>query len=149
MDKKKKNKFSWRTVGQFFYLTTKFFVINKMPTYASACSLGFLFSFIPIMVIIMITIVQFLHTSPDIIFQFIDLPSIFVDSEKIKEIADTITSPGHGNFLTILLVISIMWMGQRFFFSVQTGIKTIFHDKSIKRRPLVENAVLIAGEILL
>ncbi|MCR4789456.1 MAG: YihY/virulence factor BrkB family protein, partial [Treponemataceae bacterium] len=43
----------------------------------------------------------------------------------------------------------IIWMGQRFFFSVQTGIKTIFHDKSIQRRPLVENAVLISGEILL
>ncbi|MCR5698845.1 MAG: YihY/virulence factor BrkB family protein [Treponemataceae bacterium] len=142
-------KFTLKNIGQVLYLTTKFFMKNNLPTYASACSLGFLFSFIPIMVIVLIIIIQLFHMTPDILFKLFDLPSIFVDSEKIVSIAESITAPGKVSFITIILVISIFWMGQRFFFSVKNGMNTIFHLKTIKRRPLTENVILILGEILL
>ena len=144
----KVKKITIKNIGQTIYLTTKFFMQNNLNTYASACALGFLFSFIPIVVIILIVVIQLFHMSPEVLFKFFDLPSIFVDSEKIIEIAESITSPGKVSFITIILVISIFWMGQRFFFSVKAGMNTIFHLKTLHRKPVLENLFLVLGEIV-
>ncbi|MGP1588264.1 MAG: YhjD/YihY/BrkB family envelope integrity protein [Treponemataceae bacterium] len=147
---KKQDKKNRKSIGQFLYLTSKFFVKNNLTTYASACSLGFLFSFIPIILIIALFLVNFFHTSPDIFFQFFDLSAIFVDPDKIEGIASQLTETEKISILTIVLIVSIFWMGQRFFFSIEKGIKTIFHlGTAIKRRPAIEKVLLIFGEIIL
>lgn len=144
-----KRKLTLPTFAQSLYLSCKFFINNNLFTYASACALGFLFSFIPILMLVIIVLVRLLHSSPDVIFNYINLQSIFVDPEKIQNLTESILTTNKTGTFAIILLVSIFWMSQRFFFSVTTGMKTIFHSNTIVRRPILENVLTMVYEIVL
>ena len=149
-----KRKLTLVTFGQSLYLTFKFFIKNKLNTHAANCSLGFLFSFMPILMLIVVVLVKIFHASPDLIFSIINLKSIFVEPIKITSIVDNILNEENSGIITIITLLYIIWMAQRLFYSVVFGIKSIFHTSSIKisdkkRGTIIERLFVILGEIIL
>ena len=83
---KKRRAVTYITIAQSIFLTIKYFVQNRLFSYASACSFDFLFSFIPIAMMIVTILVRILHASPDTVY------SIF---NKFPELSDYINSSTH------------------------------------------------------
>lgn len=149
-----KRKLTFVTLGQSIYLSSKFFVKNNLVTYAGNSSLAFLFSFMPILMMIIIVLVKIFHTSPDLIFSFVDIQSIFAEPIKIKNLVDNLLNAENSGLITIITVLFILWMAQRLFFSIVSGIRNIFHASTIQpikkqRGKLVERLFIILGEIVL
>ncbi len=149
-----KRKVTLVTFGQSLYLTFKFFGKNKLNTHAANCSLGFLFSFMPILMLIVVVLVKIFHASPDLIFSVVNLQSIFVEPIKITSIVDNLLNAENTGIITAITLLFIIWMAQRLFYSIVFGVKSIFHTSSIKttdkkRGSLIERLFVIFGEIIL
>lgn len=149
-----KRKLTLVTFGQSLYLTFKFFGKNKLNTHAANCSLGFLFSFMPILMLIVVVLVKIFHASPDLIFSVVNLQSIFVEPIKISSIVDNLLNAENSGLITVITLVFIIWMAQRLFYSTVFGVKSIFHTSSIKttdkkRGSLIERLFVILGEIIL
>ena len=149
-----KRKLTLVTFGQSLYLTFKFFGKNKLNTHAANCSLGFLFSFMPILMLIVVVLVKIFHASPDLIFSTINLQSVFVEPVKISSIVDNLLNAENSGLITVITLLFIIWMSQRLFYSIVFGVKSIFHTSSIKttdkkRGTLIERLFVILGEIIL
>ncbi len=132
---------------QRFILCAKLYVKNSCNTHASACALGFLFSIIPIVMLILIVLVRFFHTTPDILFNFIDTQALFLDAGKTKELIENLLFTKKIGFFEISLSVFIIWTCQRFFLSIVTALKSIFHSK-IHKKSILNAAFLFSGEIL-
>lgn len=149
-----KRKLTLVTFGQSLYLTFKFFFKNKLSTHAANCSLAFLFSFMPILLLIVVVLVKIFHTTPESLFSLINLQSIFVEPIKITSIVDELLAVENSGVITIITIIYVIWMAQRLFYSVVFGVNSIFHTSTIKpiekkRGTVVERLFIILGEIIL
>ena len=149
-----KKKITFVTLGQSIYLSSKFFVRNNLVTYAGTSSLAFLFSFMPILMMIIVVLVKIFHTSPDLIFSVVDIQSIFAEPIKVKNLVDNLLNAENSGLITIITILFILWMAQRLFFSIVSGIRNIFHASTIKpikkqRGKLFERLLIILGEIIL
>ena len=149
-----KKKITFVTLGQSIYLSSKFFVKNNLVTYAGNSSLAFLFSFMPILMMIIVVLVKIFHTSPDLIFSLVDIQSIFAEPVKIKNLVDNLLNAENSGLITIITILFILWMAQRLFFSIVSGVRNIFHASTVKpikkqRGKLLERLIIILGEIVL
>ncbi|MCM1321271.1 MAG: YihY/virulence factor BrkB family protein [Bacteroides sp.] len=135
------------TTIQILYLTFMFFFQNNLFMYASSCALGFLFSAVPFLILIIAFVIRFWHTAPEAIMQFYDFDIIF-DTRQLHDLIETLFTVQKAGLFEVLIMVSVFWMAQRFFFSIMKSIRFIFHDK-VERRPLVENVFIFAGEAIL
>ena len=62
-----RKKHSLVTGIQKLYLSIVFFFMNDMWSYASACAFGFLFSFVPVVMLVLVIVIRLFHASPDTI----------------------------------------------------------------------------------
>lgn len=133
---------------QKFFLTGILFAQNDLATYASAGSYGFFLSIVPIIMMILAVLLRFLHTSPDILLQLVNLDAIFKDPADAEHVINSILSVKKVGIFEIIIGFSIFWMARRFFSSIMQGIKTIFRGK-VNSRPIKQNLLVIAAEVLL
>ncbi len=149
-----KRKFTFVTFGQSIYLSFKFFIKNNLVIYAGNSSLAFLFSFMPILMMIIVVLVKIFHTSPDLIFSVFDIQSIFAEPIKVKNLVDNLLNAENSGLITVITILFILWMAQRLFFSIVSGVRNIFHASTVKpikkqRGKLLERLFIILGEIVL
>lgn len=143
-----KKKISPITILQSFFLCFKFFLKNNLYTHASSCALGFLFSIIPLLMLILIVLVRFFNATPDLLFNFVDTQSLLLDTDKTRQLILNILSTRRINSLEILLPVFLLWMSRRFFLSIRTAIRAIFHGK-IKTKPFFPTLLLFFAELLI
>src|SRR5574344_2241430 len=62
-------------VGQSIYLTLVFYIQNNLYNCAAACAFGFLFSVIPVVMMVLAVLVRFLHASPKLIDSILQFAS--------------------------------------------------------------------------
>lgn len=137
-----------RTVIQTLYFTGVFFFSNDLFAYASACTFGFLFSFIPVVMMILIILIRVLHASTDMLQQLFGGNEQIMRFLNLDSVAKTISEIKTITNFEIVIGIAIIFMARRFFSSIINSVNRIFHAQ-IKSRPLISQLIVFAGEAIL
>lgn len=133
---------------QRLFITINTFRANDLVTYASAGAYSFLLSVFPILLMVLVILLRFLNTSPELIRSFIASNEVFFESLKISSFLDSILAIKSVSFFEIVIGISVILMARRFFASIQQGIKIIYKKRGLGKA-LKENLVVLAGEACL
>lgn len=115
---------------QSLYITTNMFFQNSLPTIASACAFGMLFSVLPVVFLIITLLIRVLHTEHSFVLQFYDYISLLITREQFDQLVQTILSVKKVGSFEIISIIAIFWLARRFFLSVMRGFHIINHIDS-------------------
>lgn len=133
---------------QFWYLTVSNFNNNNLWDSACSCSFGFVFSFVPIALIIFSVLISVLKVSPGVIQYIYDF------NEQIKNIVDltplieNLINKRTIHFADIILGIWIIWMARRLFLSIVRGMNTIFHAHQEKKGLFIQLFTFLSEFVL-
>lgn len=126
---------------QFIYLTIGNFNANNLWESASSCSFGFVFSFIPISMIILAVLTSIIRISPEIEHYILNYAAQFYSIVDIELVLSNITKLQTIHVFDILLYAWIIWMSRKFFSSVISALNRIF--RSISKRKITLNQLLM------
>jgi len=143
--KKRQTKY---TVGQLVYLTSVFYVQNNLYDSAAACAFGFLFSFIPIIMIVLTVLVRIVHASPSFINSILTIAGQYKTMFDAKSFINTLLRYKAFGWVDFLLVVFIIWMARTFFATAMRAINRVFHYKA-PSRPFLNQLLIFAGELIL
>lgn len=144
----KKNHSALTGAVQRLYMTWNTFQANDLGTYASAGAYSFLLSALPILLIVLLILLRILHTAPEVLQDLIGSNQLFSASLDFSYFLNSVMSIKSVGIFEIIIAISVFSMSRRFFTSMQQGMKAIYRKRG-KRKPLKENLVKIAGEVLM
>ncbi|MCR5187988.1 MAG: YihY/virulence factor BrkB family protein [Treponema sp.] len=119
--------------GQFLYLTISNFTKNNLWESASACAFGFIFSFIPIVLIIFTFLAAILRVNPNIynfVMSFAQELENFID---IKPAIDAMAKMNSFKAVNIFLGIWVVWMARKLFNSIIIAMKKVFRSVSKRK----------------
>ena len=142
----KQKRYPFRAFLQLAFLTTKNFLGNRLLSYAGACSFSFLFSFIPVFMLIAVFLLRILHASSESIVSMLNgLPELqeYINVDTAIKIA---RHSGTSASFEILLGFFIFWMARRFFATVFDSIQSIFHTKQ-QNKALIQQILTLAVEV--
>lgn len=115
---------------QSLFITTNLFFQNSLPTIASACALGLLFSVLPVVFLIITMLIRVLHTEHSFVLNFYQYIDMLVTQEQFESLIQTILSVNKIGTFEIISIIAIFWLARRFFLSVMRGFHIINHQDS-------------------
>lgn len=143
-----KKKPSFITVIQSLYLTINFFFTNDLLSYASACAFGFLFSVIPVAMMIIVILIRFLHASPETVTALLETVRGLGDFLSKNNFVRSLSEIKPVTNFEIVIGVAIVMMARRFFMSVMGGLNKIFGAER-KSRPLMTQLISLAGEAVI
>lgn len=127
--------------GQKIYLACSNFNNNNLLESSSSCAFGFIFSFIPLTVMIVTVLLGIIKISPNVsayVFSFADEIESIVD---IRPIVNNIMTMKAFHFYDIVLAIWIIWMARRMFMSIIQAMTRIF--RSVSKRKNLFNQLFV------
>lgn len=145
---KEKLKRGFIHLAQIVYLTASFYMQNKLDAAASACTFGFIFSFMPILLMILTTFFEILHASPEILDVIAEIVENLYPLFDFKEFAKGVLPGISLSIVNIVLIFFIMWMARKLFLSILQGFSLIFKTKA-PPRPIINQLFTFAGSLLL
>ena len=126
--------------GQMLYLTISNFSKNAMWESASSCAFGFIFSFIPVTMIIFTVLVGILRIYPNIYNFIISFTEQFDSVVKITPVLDKMMEISSFSSFNILLAVWVIWMARKLFNSIIIAMNKVF--RSVSRRKSWFNQIL-------
>lgn len=135
-------------LSQIVYLTARGFFKNNLGMCASACTLGFIFSFIPLIMLILTTFIGILHASPAILEGF---SALVANITPVFDINSYINGLKHGfviNWVNFLLAVFVIWMARKMFLSIIQSLSKIFNTVA-PARPVINQLLTFAGEVFI
>ena len=126
--------------GQMLYLTLSNFTKNALWESASSCAFGFIFSFIPVTLIIFTVLVGILRIYPNIYNFIVNFTEQFDSVIKITPVLDKMLQIRSFNSFNIFLAIWVIWMARKLFNSIITAMNKVF--RSVSRRKSWFNQLL-------
>ena len=126
--------------GQMLYLTLSNFTKNALWESASSCAFGFIFSFIPVTMIIFTVLVGILRIYPNIYNFIVDFTEQFNSVIKITPMLDKMIQIRSFNSFNVFLAVWIVWMARKLFNSIITALNKVF--RSVSRRKSWFNQIL-------
>ena len=126
--------------GQMLYLTISNFSKNAMWESASACAFGFIFSFVPVTMIIFTVLVGILRIYPNIYNFIIGFTEQFDSVIKITPLLDNMLKIRSFSSFNIFLGVWVIWMARKLFNSIITALNKVF--RSVSRRKSWFNQIL-------
>lgn len=145
---KKNTKSGLIHLSQIVYLTARGFFKNNLGMCASACTLGFIFSFIPLIMLILTTFIGILHASPAILEGF---SALVANITPVFDINGYINGLKHGfviNWVNFLLAVFVIWMARKMFLSIIQSLSKIFNTVA-PARPVINQLLTFAGEVFI
>lgn len=145
---KKNTKSGLIHLSQIVYLTARGFFKNNLGMCASACTLGFIFSFIPLIMLILTTFIGILHASPAILEGF---SALVANITQVFDINGYINGLKHGfviNWVNFLLAVFVIWMARKMFLSIIQSLSKIFNTVA-PARPVINQLLTFAGEVFI
>lgn len=124
--KRSKKTFTLVTFLQSIYLSVSFFISNDLITYSAACAFGFLFSFIPLVMMILVVLIRILHANPKTVVDILNINPVMEYFFSIKNIADSIMQIKTITNFEIVMGIATIWLARRFFSYVMVSVRKIF-----------------------
>lgn len=144
-----REKKNWRKgLAQKLYITWDAFMTNDLFTYASAGAYSFFLSAFPVVLMVLVILVRIFNTSPDTIRDLLGSTKIIGESFDLTPFIDSVMSIHSFGLFEGIIGLSVFWMARRFFASIQQGMKVIYRKRG-KGKPIKENLIVIAGEVLL
>ncbi|MBP5603188.1 MAG: YihY/virulence factor BrkB family protein [Treponema sp.] len=135
-------------IGQIIYLTCTNFGSNNLLESASACSFGFIFSFVPLALIIFTVLVGIIRVSPGIL-EFVNAFGAEIESiVDIRPFINNILNKKNFHFFDIFLGVWIIWMARKMFLSIIRAMAIIFKTDK-KRRGILNQAMMFISEFIL
>lgn len=144
---RKPRKITAATFSQCIFLTFKYFIQNRLLSFAGACSFSFYFSAVPVFTMIIMIFINILHTNPSVIISIANaFPEIkdFIDTEALIK---SIQEIHRYHTFDIFLALFIFWMSRRFFASITDSLQNIFHNQA-KRKALINQIFTFIIEII-
>lgn len=141
-------KLTFITFSQSIFLTTKYFLQNRLLSFAGSCAFSFLFSVIPLFIMVIMVLVRFLHASPNTISSIISaLPALekYLNSDFVIKSVQSIRTVSS---FEIIAGLFILWMARRFFASIFDSMQNIFHTQ-VKRKALLNQILTFSTEIII
>lgn len=135
-------------LSQIVYLTARGFFKNNLGMCASACTLGFIFSFIPLIMLILTTFIGILHASPAVLEGF---SALVANITPVFDINGYINGLKHGfviNWVNFLLAVFVIWMARKMFLSIIQSLSKIFNTVA-PARPVINQLLTFAGEVFI
>lgn len=135
-------------LSQIVYLTARGFFKNNLGMCASACTLGFIFSFIPLIMLILTTFIGILHASPAVLEGF---SALVANITQVFDINGYINGLKHGfviNWVNFLLAVFVIWMARKMFLSIIQSLSKIFNTVA-PARPVINQLLTFAGEVFI
>ena len=135
-------------MGQIFYLTCSNFQGNNLWESASSCSFGFIFSFVPLALIILTVLVGILRISPGVL-EFVNAFAAEIASiVDIRPFLNNIINRRNFHIVDVFLAFWIIWMARKLFQSIVQAMNKIFNSV-IKRRGILNQAIVFISEFIL
>ena len=135
-------------MGQIIYLTCSNFQGNDLWQSASACSFGFIFSFVPLALIIFTVLVGIIKVSPGIL-EYVNAFGAEIESiVYIKPFINNIMNKRNFHVVDIFLGVWIVWMARKLFQSIILAMSKIFNSQT-KRRGIFNQALMFLTEFIL
>lgn len=135
-------------MGQIIYLTCSNFSGNNLWESASSCSFGFIFSFVPLALIILTVLVGILRVSPGIL-EYVNAFAAEIESiVDIKPFLNNIINKRNFHVVDVFLAFWIIWMARKLFQSIVRAMNKIFNSAK-KRRGILNQAVVLTSEFIL
>ncbi|MBO4534182.1 MAG: YihY/virulence factor BrkB family protein [Treponema sp.] len=135
-------------LGQIVYLTCSNFQANNLWESASSCSFGFVFSFVPIVLIILTILVGIIRVSPGILDYVNAFAGEIESIVDIKPFLNNIINKRNFHFVDIFLAFWIIWMARKLFQSIVQAMYKIFNSIK-KRRGILNQAIMFVSEFIL
>ena len=135
-------------VGQSIYLTLVFYIQNNLYNCAAACAFGFLFSVIPVIMMVLAVLVRFLHASPKLIDSILQFASQYRTMFDADSFINSILDYNSFGWVEFFLILFILWMARKFFATIMQGINRIFHTAA-PPRPVFDQVIIFSGELVL
>lgn len=133
------------TILQSLYFSIMFTSANDLISYAAACAFGFMFSFIPIVMMILVILIRFLHAKPEAVTALLNLNTIITNFINLDTLVQSIHQIKKITNFEIILSITIVWMSRRFFISFVKSMKRIF-KKNYRVQKGMTFVLIVAGE---
>lgn len=135
-------------LGQIVYLTCSNFQGNNLWESASSCSFGFIFSFVPLALIILTVLVGILRVSPGIL-EYVNAFAGEIESiVDIKPFLNNIIDKRNFHIVDVFLAVWIVWMARKLFQSIVQALNKIFNSVT-KRRGILNQAIVFISEFIL
>ena len=145
---KNKQKLSLRTIFQSLFMSSDLYVTNSLFQSATACAFGFLFSLLPVVLLILIVVTRILNNNQDILTDFYPYISNFITPEQYSSISNVLTEIKKIGIFEIITVLAIFWISRRFFITVMQVFHKIFRNQT-KRKNFLFSIGGIVGEVIL
>ena len=140
-------KITFVTFSQSVFLTTKYFLQNRLLSFAGACAFSFLFSVIPLFMMVTMVLVRFLHASPKTVSAIINALPALEEFFKSDSVIQSVQSIKTLSGFEIVAAIFILWMARRFFASIFDSMQNIFHTQ-VRRKALLNQFLTFFTEII-
>ena len=135
-------------LGQIIYLTCTNFGSNNLLESASACSFGFIFSFVPLALIIFTVLVGIIRVSPGILEYVNAFGAVIENIVDIRPFINNILNKRNFHIFDIFLGVWIIWMARKMFLSIIRAMNIIFNSQK-KRRGILNQALMFISEFIL
>ncbi len=132
---------------QTLYLAARFYLKNNLDACAAACSFGFIFSFMPIILIILSAFIHILHASDAAIIKLVQLAEAFGAGFDVAKVIHTVSAGISFSLVNAVLGAFTVWMARKLFVSIVQGLSQIFKTVA-PPRPVVNQLLTFAGELL-
>lgn len=142
-----KKKYALLEFLQGAYITSSLYVKNNLDACASACSFGFIFSFMPIILLILTIFINILHVSSFAVQTIISLAEDLGAGFDVMKFIDTLSDGATLSFVNIVLGFFIVWMARKLFLSIVQGLAQIFKPVA-RARPIIKQLLTFAGVLI-
>ena len=119
--------------SQILYLTISNFTKNALWESASACSFGFIFSFIPITLIIFTVLVGIIQVYPNIYNFIISFATEIQNIVNIIPILNRLMQMHSVNSFNVFLAVWVIWMARKLFNSIISAMNKVFRSVSKRK----------------
>jgi len=142
----RKNRFT--KVLQALYLTHINYGRNSLFESAASCSFGFVFSFVPVMLMAVSLLSGMLNKYPDIMNYVLALCENFSSVYDVKTLIVHFSQNGSVTFVNVFLGFFVIWVARTFFLSIARSISRIFHNLQPQKAYVIQLMTFI-GEFAL
>ncbi len=119
--------------AQILYLTISNFTKNALWESAAACAFGFIFSFIPITLIIFAVLIAAIQIYPNIYNFILNFANQIESIVDIKPLLNRLMETGSTKSFNIFLIVWVIWMARKLFNSIISSINKVFRSVSKRK----------------
>ncbi len=134
--------------SQIVYLTARAFFQNGLGACASDCTLNFIFSAIPLVMLTLTIFIGILHASPSILEGFSTLSDQIAPFFNISDYINGLSGGFVVNWVNFVLACFMIWMARKVFLSVIQSLSKIFNTVA-PSRPVIKQLLTFGGEVLI